>query len=140
MRTWRFLQYVSPQGRAAIDDWRKALAVGPPRADLDVFLKTMAKLREWAPPDIDTLKGSRYQGLLELRWKSVRKPHRILGYQSADREYTMLVGCTHDGKKYDPPDAFETAVRRRKQIESGEAQAREYQLVIDERTKEQAVP
>jgi hypothetical protein len=140
MRTWRFLQYVSPQGRAAIDDWRKALAVGPPRADLDVFLKTMAKLREWAPPDIDTLKGSRYQGLLELRWKSGRKPHRILGYQSADREYTMLVGCTHDGKKYDPPDAFETAVRRRKQIESGEAQAREYQLITDEPPEEQGIP
>jgi hypothetical protein len=136
MSVWRFLQYVSPQGRAAIDDWRKSLPVGVPRANLDTFLKTMAKSREWAPPDIDTLKGSRYLGLMELRWKSGRKPHRVLGYQSAEGEYTMLVGCTHDGRKYDPPDAFETAVRRKKQIESGEAQAREYQLVTDERTKE----
>ncbi len=96
-------------------------------------LKMMAKSREWAPPDIDTLKGSR--GVTELRWRSGRKPHRILGYRSGELEYTMLVGCTHD-KKYDPRDALETAVRRKKQIEGGEAQAREYQLYTDERTKE----
>jgi len=69
---------------------------------------------------------------MELRWRSGRKPYRILGCQSGERDYTMLVGCTHDGKKYDPPDALETAVRRKKQIESGEAQAHEYRLLTDE--------
>jgi len=45
MKERRFLQYVSAQGRACIDDWRKTLPVGAPRADLDTFLKTMSKLR-----------------------------------------------------------------------------------------------
>src|SRR5580700_10280212 len=99
MNVWSLVEYVSPSGRPAIADWRKSLPKGAPRADMDTFFKLMAKARRWEPPDIDTLKGARYQGMTELRWKSGRKPHRIFGYRSADFEYTMLVGCTHDGKK-----------------------------------------
>jgi hypothetical protein len=82
MIKWRLLQYVSPMGRAALEDWRKSLPIGAPRADLDHFLKLMAKSAVWEYPDIDTLKSERYAGLTELRWKSGRKPHRIFGYES----------------------------------------------------------
>jgi len=139
MVKWKLLQYVSPMGRAAIADWRKRLPVGAPKADLDQFLKLMVKLGVWEYPDIDTLKGERYAGLTELRWKSDRKPHRIFGYKSNDYEYTMLIGCTHDKKKYDPPDAMETAWRRKREIESGEASTREYQLLTDEGTTGQDI-
>jgi hypothetical protein len=129
---WKLLQYVSPMGRAAIVDFRKSLTVGDPRADLDTFLKNMAKTAIWEYPHIDTLKGP-YAGLglTELRWKSNRKPHRILGFRSNDFEYTMLIGCTHDEKKYDPPDAMDTARRRKKELESGKASTNEYQLLTD---------
>ena len=122
MVKWKLLQYMSPMGRAAIADWRKCLPVGAPKADLDQFLRLMVKLRDWEYPDIDTLKGGRYSGITELRWKSGRKSH----------QYTMLIGCTHDKKKYDPRDAMETAWRRKREIESGEASTREYQLLTDE--------
>ena len=75
-------------GRRALDDWRKrGLAVGRPRADMDTFLKNLVKLRKWEYPVIDSLKGERFRGLSELRWKSGRTPHRILGYQLGEFEY-----------------------------------------------------
>lgn len=108
--------------------------IGNPRSDLDEFLKMMARSERWEYPDIDTLKGDRYRkhGLTELRWRSDGKPHRIFGYQSGDFEYTMLIGCTHAAKKYNPPDAMETARKRKIKIDNGEALTREFKLRTDE--------
>ena len=132
MIKWRLFQYVSPNGRRAIEDWRKQLPVGSPRADLDTFLKVMVNSAKWEPPDIAFLKGDRYKGITELRWKSGRVPHRILGYQTGDHEYLMLIGCTHNARKYDPPDAMETARRRREEIQKGAASSNEYTLLTGE--------
>ncbi len=128
---WRLFQYVSATGRRAIDDWRRKLPIGGPRADLDAFLKLMAKSEKWEYPDIDSLKGDRYKGLTELRWKSGGVQHRILGYATNAYNYLMLVGCTHKGQVYKPPDAMETARRRRDEIERMEATIVEYQLIAD---------
>ena len=132
MVLWTLSEYVSPMGRRAITDWRrKDVSVGAPRAALDTFLKKIVKTRSWKYPDIDFLKGNRYLGLTELRWKWDGKPYRIFGYQLAEFEYLMLVGCTHDQKKYNPPDALETARRRRKEVEKGKASYCEYPLITD---------
>ena len=98
---------------------------------MDTFLKNLVKLRTWEYPVIDSLKGERFRGLSELRWKSGRTPHRILGYEFGEFEYLMLVGCTHNERKYNPPDALETALRRRKEIEQGRATFCEYRLITD---------
>ena len=65
---WKLLQYQSGNERKAIDDWRRKLTVGLPRADMDTFLRTMAKKDKWEYPDIGSVKGKKYreQGLLEL--------------------------------------------------------------------------
>src|SRR6266567_3376540 len=117
MRRWRLLQYISASGRKAIEDWRKSLPPGVPRADLDRFLKNMVKLDKWTRPVIDSLKGKSNQGLSELRWKSGGVSHRIFGYTQEDHVYVMmLVGCTHNDKKYKPPECFDTARTRRAEI------------------------
>lgn len=133
MWKWRLLQYVSPAPghRKAIEDWRKSLPIGSPRADLDAFLKVMAKKAEWNYPDIDSLKGKKYKGLSELRWRSGRVPHRIIGYTSADHVYVMLIGCTHNGRKYDPTSALKSAVDRKISINNQEATTCEYPLLTD---------
>jgi hypothetical protein len=129
MFRWKLLQYVSPNGRRVIEDWRKKkLPVGAAQADLDTFLKNLAKLEKWEPPFIEALQGARYKGLSELRWKSGRVPYRILGYQTGPKEYLMLIGCTHNQKKYDPADALETARRRRDQINKKEGSTCEFKL------------
>jgi hypothetical protein len=125
---WRLYQYVSANGRRAIADWRKALPVGAPRAYLDTFLRDMAKKDEWDPPDFEPLHGEQ-RGLTELRWKCGKLPHRIIGYVLAEHCYLMLIGCTHR-ESYDPQNALETALLRRKQIQNNEASYDEYQLVV----------
>ena len=128
---WKLFQYQSGSGRKAIDDWRKDIPVGLPRADLDNFLKIVAKKDKWEYPDLDSLQSKKYQGLSELRWRSGNVPYRIIGYSQADHEYVMLIGCTHNNKKYTPPDALGTAVKRRDKINSGEATICEYTLLTD---------
>jgi hypothetical protein len=128
IQKWRLFQYVSPNGRKAIDDWRKALPIGPPRAYLDIFLRDMSKKEIWEPPDFEPLHGPQ-RGLMELRWKCGKLPHRLVGYVLADHQYVMLIGCTHR-ESYDPHDALETAVSRHKQIQEREARYAEYQLVL----------
>ena len=39
---WKLLQYVSPMGRRAIDDWRGSLTITR-MADFDNFLRNMVK-------------------------------------------------------------------------------------------------
>jgi hypothetical protein len=90
----------------------------------------MAKKATWRPPDIGYLKGHAYKGLTELRWKSGHVPHRIIGFRAAERDFVMLVGCTHNSQKYDPPAALDTAVARRKNIDRGEAMTCEYPLLV----------
>jgi hypothetical protein len=136
---WLLLQYQSGNGRKAIEDWRKGLPVGLPRADLDTFLRQIAKKDKWEYPDIDGLKGKKYRGLSELRWKSGNVPHRIIGYTQADHLFVMLIGCTHNKKKYDPTDALDTAAKRKKKIEDGEAGTCEYKLITDSGDAEQGV-
>jgi hypothetical protein len=139
---WRLEEYVSPMGRKAIADWRKKLAVGAPKAFLDKFLKDRVKEAKWGYPVIDGLKGEKYQGLSELRWRCGR-PHRIIGYSlntpkiDGPKEeqhagvFVMLIGCTHDGKKYYPTECLDSASDRKKEIEQGKASTIEYILPID---------
>jgi len=118
-------------GRKSIDDWRRRLPVGQPVADMDAFLKIMVKKEDWAPPDIAPLKGSKYRGLSELRWRSGNVPHRLIGYRDGERTYVLLVGCTHNARKYDPPSALDTAARYRDELKTGEARVCEFKLTVD---------
>ncbi len=128
-------------GRGAITDWRKKLAVGLPRSFLDSKLKDMVKKTKWVYPDIGGLTGEKYQGLSELRWKCSRVPHRIIGYSLSlprlDASgglqrgiFVMLIGCTHDDKKYTPTECLNTAAERKIEIEQGIAETSEYKLLV----------
>ena len=129
---WRLFQYQSPTGRRAIDDWRRRLPIGEPQASLDLFLNNMVKIDQWkVPDDLKQLKG-RGAGLTELRWNVGRVPYRIIGYQSGDHEYVMLIGCTHNANKYNPPNAIETARARKEAIQKGVASRVEYQLLTSQ--------
>jgi hypothetical protein len=138
---WRLEEYVSPNGRAAITSWRKKLKAGAPKAFLDKFLKDRVREFTWTSPQIDRLTGDKYQGLSELRWKCGR-PHRIIGYSvrlpradgpKEERKglFVMLIGCTHDGKKYYPTECLDSAADRKKEIEQGKAKTSEYILPTD---------
>src|SRR2546427_1280920 len=116
MYVWRFRQFRTWTGRKAIDDWRRGLSQAR-RATFDLFLDRVAKMNSWPTGICDPIKN--HAGCWELRWTAEKVEHRIFGYYGAGKEFVMLVGCTHKGKVYDPPGAFEILDTRKAQIADG---------------------
>lgn len=114
---WRFEQFRSANGRDAIDDWRKGLSPGR-RAVMDLFMDRIAKMQGWSSGTCDPLTG--YSGYWELRWTAEKVEHRIFGYYAGPLKFVMLIGCTHKGKVYDPPSAFQTMLDRKGKLTRGE--------------------
>ena len=111
--------YVSPAGRNKIADWYNELSVQE-RADADEFVKNMRKVREWQMPDYrHRLRNG--EGLGELRWKSNKKQHRLMGFLAGDTWFAVM-GCTHKQQVYAPPEALSTAKNRKGQIERREVE------------------
>jgi hypothetical protein len=129
------MEYVSPLGRPAITDWRNGLTTATRKADLDAFLKLKVTEEEWTSPDLRSLKGKQLKGLYELRWRSDGVPHRIGGFITPPNTFVMLVGFTHNAKKYDPPSALETLLKRRKQILNEEAILNEFKVITGKRAE-----
>jgi hypothetical protein len=126
---WRLWEYVSPAGRHAIEDWRGDLPTLSRKADFDAFIRYKITAAKWESPDFKSLSGKRWKGLYELRWNSDGVPHRIGGYVARPSEFVMLIGFTHNKKKYDPPDTFETILKRKKAVEKREATLHEFKIL-----------
>ncbi|HXK28007.1 MAG TPA: hypothetical protein VJ646_07115 [Candidatus Binatia bacterium] len=116
MIIWRFRCFVSANGRNVISHWYEDLSPKE-QADFDAEIEIWRKQVEWDSRDFERLKGQKYKSLFEHKFKSCGKQHRILGcFGPEPRQYTFLLGCTHKGKIYDPPEAFDTALRRKSQL------------------------
>jgi hypothetical protein len=125
MWVWGFEQFRSASGRDTISDWRKRLAPAR-RAVFDVFMDRIAKMTKWPVGICDPIRG--HAGLWELRWTAEKVEHRILGYYGGPHLFVMLLGCTHKGRVYDPPEAFQTIKDRRRKILEGEGVLVNYEL------------
>jgi len=132
-RLWVFNQFRSANGRDVISDWRKGLSPAR-RAVLDVFLDRIAKMRAWPIGICDPIRG--YSGYWELRWTAEKVEHRIFGYYGGPLLFVMLVGCTHKGKVYDPPSAFQTMNERNKKLTERKGTLSRYELVNVSGTEE----
>ena len=93
------------------------------RARADRFMRIARKLDRLAMPHF-----RKFQQLLEARWFGENKvPHRIFCYApSGGRRVIFLCGCTHKDNRYNPTNAYATAVERRDEIEQGRADTREF--------------
>ena len=69
----------------------------------------------------------KYQELPEARWHGENNvPHRIFCYVPSGRRVIFLCGCTYKDRRYDPTNAYNTAVQRRQEIRDGRASTREF--------------
>src|SRR2546425_2772036 len=122
-RIWTFREFLSSGGRPLISEWYLSL-LQPVRAVFDDRLDFLAihERKDWQLPEFRMLRGKEGKaGLSEIRWESEGTQWRILGFFRPGRmQYTMLIGCTHRQKQYDPRDPLETAIRRKKSVERGE--------------------
>ena len=124
MADWRrdIRCYVSPAGRNKIEDWYEGLSAQE-KADADEFIKNQRKIKDWARPRYKVL----FEGIGELRWQSRQKQHRLIGFFQ-EEAWIALIGCSHKGKVYKPPDCLETARKRKKHVEEGEVMTHEFDL------------
>lgn len=68
------------------------------------------------------------EGLSEIRWKEEGVQWRVFGFFGLNKmEYTMLIGCVEKHPNYDPSDALDTAVKRKKSVERGERTTCKYE-------------
>lgn len=124
------------EGRNKIRDWYDGLSPTV-RADTDEFVKDMLRKQKWGSPDFEPMRR-KLRGFWELRWKSDKKHHRLIGYfvepepePGKDlvqvRDFGIVIACTHK-ENYDPPDCLKTASDRKKKIESGQARFVDYDI------------
>ena len=128
MNVWNFREYQSVEGTLPVSEWYEKLS---PRnkAKAKRFIGIARKLERLEMPDFKSLRGKKFKGLLEARWRGDNKvPHRIFCYASSGRQVIFLCGCTHKGNRYTPTNARETAVKRRKEIQDERASTRELDL------------
>ena len=121
MDSWQFMDYISLSGRNPITDWYADL-LPQEQSDFDTLIRILAKTQKWQSSEFKLLRGKSYAGLGEFRFKSAGKQHRVIGfYGPGQKQFTLLIGCTHKQNIYSPPRALETAARRKREVESGTA-------------------
>lgn len=118
---WEFREYQSVEGKRPVSEWYEALSQKN-RASADRFLGIVQKLEQLKPPRFE-----KFRELLEARWFGQnRVPHRIFCDKPSDGQVTFLCGCTHKDRRYTPTNACNTALRRRDEIQNGEAGTHEF--------------
>jgi len=108
----RFLDYILPSGNNDIAAWycRQSAEC---RASFDDLLDILCKKAIWSEPEFKRLDN----GLGEIRWKSGGVQHRVIGCAWKNPPgYLLLIGCTHKQIVYSPPNAIQTADKRRRGI------------------------
>lgn len=113
---WRFKTYVSQNGR---NDVQKSVDRARPVVieQFKVRLRYLANtpITGWHEPDAKKLKG--VQALYEIRFKAEGRQHRPFGFFGpGPSEFTILVWSEKKQDVYKPPDAIETASKRRVHI------------------------
>lgn len=118
---WVFMDYVSPAGTNQIKKWSKKALTIQERSDFETLLVNLAKSKQWGLPDFKRMSGGHMAGLGEIRWKSPQgTPLRVIGMAgTVSGQYVLLIGFSHKGQVYNPPDALDTAVKRKRELANG---------------------
>jgi hypothetical protein len=68
---------------------------------------------------------------VEIRFKGDNVQQRPLGFRSGESEFTILFWATEKGGKFVPKNACERALRRKEQIQKGEASTNALWVVLE---------
>lgn len=70
--------------------------------------------------------------LCEIKWKADDIQWRALGFDY-EGAFVMVLGCTHKGNVYTPPDWKKTGLRRIKEVKNGQWNRVEYKHIKEEK-------
>jgi Phage derived protein Gp49-like (DUF891) len=123
MALWRFMDYCSAAGNNLIEEWYLDLPEEA-QAEFDVTLKALSITEDWrGMTEFDNLGRD---GLCEIRFKSANVQYRPAGFFGPGvKRFSIYVGCQKKGKVYNPPDAFDLAIKRKGKVARREASLRE---------------
>jgi hypothetical protein len=95
MTAWRFLAFKQLSQRCPLDAWQDGLGVESFNRFSEIMERLQVLPRElWRRPDFDLLKGERYRGIGEIRFKGDKKVHRAFGWFGPERlMFTLLHAC-----------------------------------------------
>ena len=127
---WEFLDFTA-YGNNPIEDWVNGLS-DYAESLFWSLLKVNKKIpipNHWT--QLRYLEGAaKEHRLWELRFTADGKAFRIIGLFSVEvrKRALLLLGCYHKQKIYEPPDAINTAIKRKKMLENDEAIAIERKI------------
>lgn len=112
------MDYCSPAGTNLVEAWYCRLPESV-QAEFDVTLKILSIADDWR--DLKEFKHLRQKGLCEIRFKVANVQYRPAGFFGpGPRCFSIYVGCKKKGGKYDPPNAFELALKNKSRVEQKE--------------------
>jgi hypothetical protein len=129
-RPWTFVEYVSGRGLGTVTAWLAEGSVTR-RAEFHTRLRFLAPIRnrlDWEDSSFRKMRRAAGRaGLYEIRWKADSTQWRVLGFfRDGQREFVMVMGCSHKQQIYTPRDAIEKAIDRKGEIEKNHRQTRIY--------------
>jgi hypothetical protein len=112
---WTYWWYCDPKGPCPWRAWydKQLPAVQGRHDDAFRFLETRER---WGEPHSKAI-----DDFVEVILKT-KVQHRLLGFYWPAKtrfSFTFVLSCTHNGKKYDPRDAFDTASKRIQELKNG---------------------
>lgn len=113
---WTFRCYLDANGVDVVDAWSNGQEPSL-QAKVDQRLRHLRQQPrdKWSRPHFDTLHGS-CAGLGELRLEHKGVQWRLLGFASAEMEYTWLFVAREVGDKFVPKDTCSLAKKRRSEV------------------------
>jgi len=130
---WKFWDYVSPNGNNLIEEWRQGLS-DTGRFMFDNLLKNNRKTEkplEWIGFKRFIKGQGERERLWELHFYSDKRQYRMIGaFGPGRKEAALLLGCYHKQRAYSPPDAIETAFRRKRDLWEGIATFHERTIAL----------
>lgn len=130
-QVWKFYDWVQGESNP-VDDWYRSELSDYARSLFDAILKNNSKTEshlQWQT--LKMLKGGdpKTEAIWEFKFCADNKQFRVLGIFADERkEALLLIGCYHKQKRYHPPSALETAVRRAREFRQKKAGKRERQI------------
>jgi len=125
---WTFFKYRSPNGADPIRRWQEEFPEVWEELRTNLLYLRNVDRKLWVRPAFDVLSG-KHRKICEHRIKAGKIEHRPLGCFYPERgSYTFLVGAQKKMVVYVPKGAKDTAERRRRELESGDAEVEELSI------------
>ena len=117
------MEYHSASGNNLIEEWYLGLPEEA-QANFDVTLHLLSITNDWR--GLSQFDSLGRHGLCEIRFKSGGIQYRPAGFFGpGEKCFSIYVGCKKKGRVYDPPDAFDLALKRCAKVKRREAFLRE---------------